>query len=108
MFYVYILHSPAKNKYYIGFTGDNLQERLRRHNANHKGFTGTEHDWVIVYYETFGDKSSAMNKGRAGDWGNLCEMGATLFIGRIQPLCACSLRRSGQYFTKMPPGRSGY
>ncbi|WP_366914021.1 GIY-YIG nuclease family protein [Niabella sp.] len=44
MFYVYILHSPAKNKYYIGFTGDNLQERLRKHNANHKGFAGTEHD----------------------------------------------------------------
>jgi putative endonuclease len=37
---VYILFSIAKNKYYVGFTGDEIDERLRKHNSNHKGFTG--------------------------------------------------------------------
>ncbi|RLD36252.1 MAG: hypothetical protein DRI74_09440 [Bacteroidetes bacterium] len=38
-FYFYILHSQKLNKYYIGST-QNLEERLRKHNSNHKGFTG--------------------------------------------------------------------
>ncbi|WP_223707226.1 GIY-YIG nuclease family protein [Niabella beijingensis] len=62
MFYVYILYSPAKNKYYIGYTGDSLKERLRKHNSNHKGFTGQSADWTIVYYETFENKRSAMKR----------------------------------------------
>ncbi|WP_435226524.1 GIY-YIG nuclease family protein [Niabella hirudinis] len=62
MFHVYILHSAAKDKYYVGFTAGNLQERLRRHNSNHKGFTGQSNDWVIAYYEAFTDKPSAMKR----------------------------------------------
>ena len=41
------------NRYYIGHTGDDLQERLRRPNSNHKGFSGGIGDWTIVYTETF-------------------------------------------------------
>jgi len=36
MYIVYILCSINKDRYYIGFTGDEIQERLRKHNSNHK------------------------------------------------------------------------
>ena len=62
MYIVYILHSQNRNRYYIGFTGDVLQERLRKHNSNHKGFTGSKSDWIIVYTESFENKKEAMNK----------------------------------------------
>ena len=59
MFYTYILFSEKLNKYYIGSTGDDMLERLRRHNSNHKGFTGGLGDWEIKYYEVFDTKSDA-------------------------------------------------
>ena len=49
----YILFSKIKNNYYIGYTGDDLNERIRKHNSNHKGFTGGIGDWILVYSETF-------------------------------------------------------
>ncbi len=55
----YILFSEKRNKYYIGHTCDSINERLRKHNANHSGFTGKSNDWVIVYTEKFNDKSLA-------------------------------------------------
>ena len=36
-----------------------LSERLRRHNTNHKGFTGKGSDWVLVYNEKFDDYQQA-------------------------------------------------
>ncbi|HEY0741275.1 MAG TPA: GIY-YIG nuclease family protein, partial [Chryseosolibacter sp.] len=36
----YILYSTSLNKYYIGHTEDEMISRLRRHNSNHKGFSG--------------------------------------------------------------------
>jgi putative endonuclease len=52
-FHLYILFSSNRDKYYIGHTGDYLEERLRKHNSNHKGFTGKINDWKIVYTEVF-------------------------------------------------------
>ena len=52
----YILYSKSINKYYIGATCDSVIERLRRHNSNHKGFTGRTSDWEIIYYEIFDTK----------------------------------------------------
>ncbi|MBL7898405.1 MAG: GIY-YIG nuclease family protein [Crocinitomicaceae bacterium] len=53
MYITYILYSKSKNKYYIGSTGDELQERMRRHNTKHHGFTGGVGDWELVYEECF-------------------------------------------------------
>ncbi|MEO5909802.1 MAG: GIY-YIG nuclease family protein [Pelobium sp.] len=58
MFYVYILYSSILNKYYVGSTS-NLPERIRKHNSNHKGFTGISADWTLlkinnIYYEVKG------------------------------------------------------
>jgi len=61
-FYVYILYSNHADKYYIGFTGDDLIERLRKHNTNQKGFTGRFSDWGIVYTEKFENKAEAMKR----------------------------------------------
>ena len=63
-FHVYILYSPSRNKYYVGHTGDDLSERLRKHNSNHKGFTGKTGDWTIVYTEAFDTKELAYKRER--------------------------------------------
>ncbi len=39
MFWTYILYSTSIDRYYIGYT-NNLDERLKKHNTPHKGFTG--------------------------------------------------------------------
>jgi putative endonuclease len=62
MFYLYILFSEKKTKYYVGHTGDDLNERLRKHNSNHKGFTGGLGDWKIVHSETYSTKSDAYQR----------------------------------------------
>jgi len=59
-FTVYILFSPSKDKYYVGYTGDDINERIRKHNTNHKGFTGSNADWILVYSEVFGNKKDAI------------------------------------------------
>ena len=64
MYYCYILFSVAYNSYYIGHTGDQLEERLRKHNSNHKGFTGKSHDWQFFYYEIYETKDEAYKRER--------------------------------------------
>jgi putative endonuclease len=59
-FTLYILFSKVLNKYYVGFTGDKIEERIRKHNTNHKGFTGGVGDWELVYNEVFSSKAEAM------------------------------------------------
>ncbi|MEN8122669.1 MAG: GIY-YIG nuclease family protein [Bacteroidota bacterium] len=61
--YFYILFSKQLDKFYIGHT-NNIEERLRKHNSNHKGFTGKANDWEIVYSEEFDTKSGAYARER--------------------------------------------
>jgi putative endonuclease len=61
-FIIYILFSEKKNKYYIGYTADALEERIRKHNTNHKGFTGGIADWELKYYEAYSTKEEALNR----------------------------------------------
>ena len=63
-FTVYILFSPSKNRYYVGYTGDVIEERLRKHNSNHKGFTGSIGDWELKYIELYTTKEEAMKRER--------------------------------------------
>ena len=63
MFSFYILFSKKLNRYYIGST-QNLSERLRKHNSNHRGFTGKANDWEVVYTETFETKTLAYARER--------------------------------------------
>ena len=65
MFFVYILYSPSLDKYYVGHTGDTLEERIRRHNTNHSGFTGGKGDWILKYKEEFPTKAEAYKRESA-------------------------------------------
>jgi putative endonuclease len=64
MYFTYILFSPQRDKYYIGHTGDDLSERIRKHNTNHKGFSGGVGDWSLVYQEEFQSKTEAYARER--------------------------------------------
>ncbi len=61
-FTVYVLHSEAFNKIYIGFTS-NLKERLKSHNVlATKGYTAKYRPWTIVHTETFEQKKNALRR----------------------------------------------
>jgi putative endonuclease len=64
MWTFYITYSAAKDSYYVGFTGDNMEERVRKHNCNHKGFTGGYGDWIVKYSETYPTKELAYRRER--------------------------------------------
>ena len=62
-YFFYILHSHQADKYYIGHTND-LKGRLRRHNTEHKGYTGKWSDWKVVHTEMYTDKQDAYKRER--------------------------------------------
>jgi putative endonuclease len=61
-YHTYILYSVQRDRYYIGSTGDDLEERLRRHNSNHKGFTGSANDWNYYHVEKYNSKEEATKR----------------------------------------------
>ena len=61
MYYFYIIYSTLLDKYYLGYTSD-LNERLKKHNTHHKGFTGKANDWKVVYSENFNNKNDAYKR----------------------------------------------
>ena len=63
MYYFYVLFSENLNRYYIGHTAD-INERIKKHNTNHKGFTGKSNDWKVVYSEKFNLKTEAYSRER--------------------------------------------
>jgi putative endonuclease len=63
-FLVYILYSPLLDKYYVGFTGDNIAERIRKHKSNHSGYTGRTSDWQLAHSEIYLTKAEAMRRER--------------------------------------------
>lgn len=62
MFYTYILYSATLDKFYVGHTGLTLAERLKKHNSNHRGFTGKTNNWSVKYFEVFETKSLAYQR----------------------------------------------
>ena len=58
----YILYSKQLDKFYVGHTCDNIQERLRKHNSNHQGYTGKYNDWDLAYQESFSSKAEAYKR----------------------------------------------
>jgi len=61
VYFVYILYSEELDRYYIGST-ENVEERLKKHLANHAGFTGKAKDWQIKYTEEFFEKIQALKR----------------------------------------------
>jgi putative endonuclease len=60
----YILFSRSADKYYIGHTTEPIEERIRKHNTNHGGFTGKYRDWILSYSEEFPSKELAYARER--------------------------------------------
>lgn len=63
MFYVYILHSKIKDRFYIGHTND-LDKRINEHNSGKTKSTKAYKPWKLVYCETFTSKSDAFRRER--------------------------------------------
>ena len=61
-FKVYILFSESADKYYVGSTGDAIENRIRKHNSNHNGFTGGKGDWTLKTVEYYEDKAEALKR----------------------------------------------
>jgi putative endonuclease len=62
MYFTYILFSTKTNKYYVGST-DNLESRLRHHNAGSTPSTKSGSPfWEIVYAEQFEDKTLSLKR----------------------------------------------
>ncbi len=60
-YFVYILHSSFLGSYYIG-SCKNVEERLKKHLNNRKGYTSRTKDWQIKYTEKFLNKTDASVK----------------------------------------------
>ncbi|NML59237.1 GIY-YIG nuclease family protein [Chryseobacterium cheonjiense] len=56
--------SQSLNKYYIGHSCENLQERVRKHLSDHRGFTSNAKDWIVVYSEKYDSKMQAYQRER--------------------------------------------
>lgn len=64
MNYLYILYSRQLDRYYIGYCGMSVEERLAKHLSNHKGYTGRAKDWVICYTESYSTRQEACKRER--------------------------------------------
>ena len=85
MYFVYILQSLKDNKTYTGYT-NNLDERLKRHNAGQVSSTKNRRSFKLIYSEQFENISKAKKREQywksGGGRRKLKEM--FLSIGRIQ------------------------
>ncbi len=61
MYYLYILKSAVKDWHYIG-TSDNVEKRLREHNTGKTRSTKAYKPFIIIYTESFLDKTSARKR----------------------------------------------
>lgn len=63
MAYMYILKSLKNGRYYIGST-NNLERRLKEHNAGKMGYTKRYRPWKIYYTEEYKNAAEAKKRER--------------------------------------------
>jgi putative endonuclease len=59
-FITYIIYSRYINKYYVGYSSNTIEERLKKHLTNHKGFTSKAKDWIVLYTKSYNTKTEAI------------------------------------------------
>ena len=59
MYYVYLIESLKNGRYYIGQT-DNLEHRIKRHNAGRNVSTKVYLPWEIRWWKEFETRSEAI------------------------------------------------
>ena len=64
MFIVYVLKSLKNKKRYVGYTGRNLDLRLKEHNNGYSKFTKHNGPFEIYYKEFYDNKSEAIKRER--------------------------------------------
>jgi len=62
-YYVYILYSQSKDKYYTGYSV-NPEERVVEHNLGATPSTRPGRPWLLAYTEEFDNKSAAIRRER--------------------------------------------
>ena len=62
-YYVYVLKSERDGIRYTG-SGEDAQERLRRHNKGDYQFTKGHRPWKIIYTETYSTRAEAVRRER--------------------------------------------
>ncbi|OGY66033.1 MAG: hypothetical protein A3I89_00845 [Candidatus Harrisonbacteria bacterium RIFCSPLOWO2_02_FULL_41_11] len=63
MYHTYILKSKKSGKYYVGYT-NNLDDRLKLHNANKVPATKGLGPWEVFHSEPFQTEKEAINRER--------------------------------------------
>lgn len=64
MYYVYIIHSPARNLFYKGYTAD-VKLRLSQHNQNQSQYTSNKGPWELFVVERYETKRSALHREKS-------------------------------------------
>ncbi|MDA0195475.1 MAG: GIY-YIG nuclease family protein [Bacteroidetes bacterium] len=70
MFYLYIIKSRLKNRYYTGQTKD-LKNRIKEHNAGKTKSIKAYIPFDLIYFETFKTREEAVSRERyfkSGSW----------------------------------------
>ncbi len=60
-YFLYIIYSESKDKYYTGYTG-NFETRVQKHNLGATPSTRSGIPWTMVYSEEFENKSDAIKR----------------------------------------------
>ena len=60
-FYVYVLRSNKTGRRYVGSCED-IDERIRRHNAGHSKATRHAVPWILIHSESFTTRVAAVQK----------------------------------------------
>ena len=60
-FFMYIIYSEKRDRYYIGYTGD-LETRVEKHNLGATRSTRSGIPWILVYSEEFENKSDVIKR----------------------------------------------
>ena len=61
MYYVYVLFSVSKRRFYIGWSVD-LRKRLVDHNQGGNTSTKFGRPWILLYYEAYQDEPLARKR----------------------------------------------
>ena len=64
MFIVYVLKSVRNGKRYVGYTGKNVETRLKEHNTGSNQFTKQNGPFEIYHQEIFREKTEAIKRER--------------------------------------------
>jgi putative endonuclease len=63
MFHVYVLRSETTGHRYVGSSED-VDERVRRHNAGHSKSTRHGVPWMLIHSESFSTRAEAIRRER--------------------------------------------